>query len=199
LIAKGGRGFVGLGVLATIAALPFEKYAAIGFGAFTVFLAIMFRDPKRTIGKGIVAPADGTIREVDPSKGLVSTYLALRNVHVTRAPIPGVVEKAEIVKGRHAPAFAKTSTENQRFEILVRTNIGQVRAVEMVGALARRIVPYIKEGQSLAKGEKLSLIRFGSRVDLFLPVGSVRIIVKKGQKVRAGLTQIAEVPDGGLE
>jgi phosphatidylserine decarboxylase len=60
-------------------------------------------------------------------------------------------------------------------------------------------VPYIEEGQSLAKGEKLSLIRFGSRVDLFLPVGSVRIIVKKGQKVRAGLTQIAEVSDGRLE
>lgn len=199
MIAKGGRGFVGLGVLATIAALPFEKYAAIGLGAFTVFLAIVFRDPRRTIGKGIVAPADGTIREVDPSTGLVSTYLALRNVHVTRAPIPGIVEKAEIIKGRHKPAFAKTSTRNQRFEILVRTEIGQVRAVEMVGAIARRIVPYIEEGQSLAKGERLSLIRFGSRVDLFLPVGSVRIIVKKGQKVRAGLTQIAEVPDGGLE
>lgn len=199
MIAKGGRGFVGLGVLATIASLPFEKYAAIGFGAFTVFLAIMFRDPKRTIGKGIVAPADGTIRDVDPSMGLVSTYLALRNVHVTRAPIPGVVEKALIIRGRHTPAFAKATTENQRFEIVVRTEIGQVRAVEMVGAIARRIVPYIKEGQSLAKGERLSLIRFGSRVDLFLPVGSVRITVQKGQKVKAGLTQVAEVLDGGME
>jgi phosphatidylserine decarboxylase len=199
LIAKGGRGFVGLGVLATIASLPFEKYAAIGFGAFTVFLAIMFRDPKRTIGNGIVAPADGTIREVDPSTGLVSTYLALRNVHVTRAPIPGVVEKAEIIMGKHTPAFAKNSTRNQRFEILMRTGIGQVRAVEMVGAIARRIVPYVEQGQALAKGEKLSLIRFGSRVDLYLPAGSAKIIVEKGQKVKAGLTQIAEVPDGGLE
>ena len=199
MIAKGGRGFVGLGVLATIASLPFEKYAAIGFGAFTVFLAIMFRDPRRTIGKGIVAPADGTIREVDPSTGLVSTYLGLRNVHVTRAPIPGVVEKTEIIKGSHMPAFAKTSTRNQRFEVLVKTKIGQVRAVEMVGAIARRIVPYITEGQSLAKGEKLSLIRFGSRVDLFLPVGAVRIMVEKGQNVKAGHTQIAEVLDGRLE
>jgi phosphatidylserine decarboxylase len=199
LIAKGGRGFVGLGVLATIASLPFEIYASIGFGAFTVFLAIVFRDPRRTIGKGIVAPADGTIREVDPATGLISTYLALRNVHVTRAPIPGVVEMAEIIKGKHRPAFAKTSARNQRLEILVRTDIGQVRAVEMVGAIARRIVPYIRVGQSLAKGEKLSLIRFGSRVDLFLPIGSVRIMVKKGQKVKAGLTQIAEVLDGGME
>jgi phosphatidylserine decarboxylase len=199
LIAKGGRVFVGLGVLATIATLPFEKYAAIGFGAFTVFLAIVFRDPKRTIGKGIVAPADGRIREVDTSTGLVSTYLALRNVHVTRAAIAGTVDKAEIIRGRHSPAFTETSTRNQRFEILEKTEIGPVREIEMVGAIARRIVPYIAEGQSLAKGDKLSLIRFGSRVDLFLPVGTVKITVKKGEKVKAGQTQIAEVSDGGLE
>lgn len=199
MIAKGGRGFVGLGVLATAISVPFVPYAAIGFGAFTIFLTVVFRDPKRTIGKGIVAPADGKIREVDPSTGLVSTYLALRNVHVTRAPIPGVVQKAEIIKGKHSPAFGKTSTRNQRLEILFKTKIGQVRAVEMVGAIARRIVPYVDEGQSLAKGEKLSLIRFGSRVDLFLPVGSVKITVQKGQRVKAGTTQIAEVADGALE
>ena len=199
MIAKGGRLFVGLGAVACAAALPFEPYASVGFGGFTIFLACMFRDPRRDIGEGIVAPADGTIREVDQSTGLVSTYLALRNVHVTRAPIPGKVVKTEIVKGKHSPAFAKDSGHNQRLVIDFDTSIGKVRAIEMVGALARRIVPYIRPGQSLSKGERMSLIRFGSRVDLFLPAGSVRITVKKGQRVRAGTTKIAEVSDGGLE
>ncbi len=199
MIARGGRLFVGLGVVACAAALPFEPWASVGLGGFTIFLACMFRDPRRTIGEGIVAPADGTIREIDDSKGLVSTYLALRNVHVTRAPIPGRVIRTEIIRGRHSPAFTKDSGHNQRLEIVFDTRIGQVRAVEMVGALARRIVPYIGPGQSLSKGEKMSLIRFGSRVDLFFPTGSIRITVKKGQRVRAGATQIAEVADGLLE
>ncbi len=199
MIARGGRLFVGLGAAASIAALPFVPYASIGLGGFTIFLACVFRDPRRTIGKGIVAPADGTIREVDERTGLVSTYLALRNVHVTRAPIPGKVIKAEVIRGKHSPAFAKDSGHNQRLEIVLQTGIGQVRTIEMVGALARRIVPYIEPGQLLSKGEKISLIRFGSRVDLFLPIGSAKITAKKGQRVRAGSTQLAEVSNGGLE
>jgi phosphatidylserine decarboxylase len=159
----------------------------------------MFRDPSRAIGRGIVAPADGTIREVDARAGLVSTYLALRNVHVTRAPVPGKVVSAVVVRGKHSPAFTKDSEHNQRLEIVLDTAIGRVRAVEMVGALARRIVPYIGPGRSLSKGERMSLIRFGSRVDLFLPAGAVRITVEKGQRVRAGSTQIAEVSDGVME
>jgi phosphatidylserine decarboxylase len=199
LIAKGGRKFVGLGAAVSVLTLPFFVYVGLAFVVLTSFFICVFRDPKREIGKGIVAPADGTVREVDHEKGLVSTYLALRNVHVTRTPIEGVVLRTTHQQGRHLPAFTKSTTDNERVEISIKTKIGEVSIVEMTGAIARRIVPYIREGQNLNKGEKLSLIRFGSRVDLYLPPSSVRILVSKGQRLHAGVTCIAEVCDGSVE
>jgi phosphatidylserine decarboxylase len=199
LIAKGGRAFVGIAVLAAAVSAPFYIYASIGFLGFAIFLIFVFRDPARTIAEGIVAPADGTVREVDAEKGLVSIYLALRNVHVTRSPVEGVVQKTMHVSGSHKPAFSKKTTSNERMEISLMSGIGQISMVQMTGALARRIVPYVKEGQSVGKGAKLSLIRFGSRVDLVLPPSKVRIVVSKGQKLRAGVTRIAEVSDGKPE
>lgn len=199
VIAKGGRSFVALSAVGAVAALPFLPILSVAFACLTVFLALVFRDPRRHIGDGIVAPADGTVRTVDPGQGLVSIYLALRNVHVTRAPIEGVVERTVHSLGRHSPAFSKKTSENERVEISLKTRIGQISIVEMTGAIARRIVPYVSEGQPLGKGQKLSLIRFGSRVDIFLPPSAVRIVVRKGQKLRAGTTSIAEVCDGGVE
>jgi phosphatidylserine decarboxylase len=199
MIAKGGRLFVALSVVAALALLPFEYYASIGFVGLAVVFVFVFRDPRRTIGDGIVAPADGRVREVDPERGLVSTYLALRNVHVTRAPIEGVVVKKDRTHGKHSPAFSKKTEHNERLEIAMRTALGEISIVEMTGAIARRIVPYIDVGQNLSKGEKLSLIRFGSRVDLFLPPSSVSILVRKGDRLRGGVTRIAEVRDGRLE
>ncbi len=199
MIAKGGRLFVALSVVAAVALLPFEYYASIGFVCLAAVFVIVFRDPRRTIGDGIVAPADGRVREVDPERGYVSTYLALRNVHVTRAPIEGVVVKKDRAHGKHSPAFSKKTEHNERLEIALRTALGEISIVEMTGAIARRIVPYIHVGQRLSKGEKLSLIRFGSRVDLFLPPSSVRILVNKGDRLRGGVTRIAEVRDGRLE
>ena len=185
--------------MAAAVSAPFYIYASIGFLGFAIFLIFVFRDPARTIAEGIVAPADGTVREVDAEKGLVSIYLALRNVHVTRSPVEGVVQKTMHVSGSHKPAFSKKTTSNERMEISLMSGIGQISMVQMTGALARRIVPYVKEGQSVGKGAKLSLIRFGSRVDLVLPPSKVRIVVSKGQKLRAGVTRIAEVSDGKPE
>jgi len=199
MIAKGGRMFVALSAVGAAVAMPFVLLLGIGLTCLTVFLALVFRDPRRQIGDGIVAPADGIVRSIDPERGLVSTYLALRNVHVTRAPIEGTVERTVHSYGKHAPAFSRKTSENERVEISLETRIGRISIVEMTGAIARRIVPYVSEGQPLGKGEKLSLIRFGSRVDLFLPPSAVRIVVKKGQRLRAGTTCIAEVSDGGVE
>ena len=184
---------------ATLVSVPFNIYAAIAFASVTLFFAIVFRDPRRTIGDGVVAPADGTVREVDQAKGLVSTYLALRNVHVTRAPVDGVVQKKSRVHGKHSPAFSEKTIHNERLEIKLGTNLGDIAIVQMTGAIARRIVPYVDEGQSLGKGQKLGLIRFGSRVDVFMPPSSVRITIKKGDKLRAGVTRIAEVCDDPVE
>jgi phosphatidylserine decarboxylase len=199
MIAKGGRGLVGLSAVATAAALPFQLYVAAGLAGLTVFLICVFRDPRRTIGDGIVSPADGTVRAIDREKGLVSIYLALRNVHVTRAPLEGVLENSLHMLGKHRPAFSKGTPNNERLEMSLMTRIGRISIIEMTGAIARRIVPYVKQGQELGKGAKISLIRFGSRVDLYLPPSSVRIVVEKGQKLRAGVTCIAEVCDGRVE
>ncbi|OGS42704.1 MAG: hypothetical protein A3K67_00840 [Euryarchaeota archaeon RBG_16_62_10] len=163
------------------------------------FLVFVFRDPRRSVGQGIVAPADGRVRDVDPGGGYVSIYLALRNVHVTRSPIDGVVESASRTKGKHAPAFSRNTPHNERLEVSLQTRVGTVKVVQMTGAIARRIVPYIAEGQTVHKGDKLGLIRFGSRVDLYLPASSVRIAIRKGERLRAGVTSIAEVSDGSVE
>lgn len=199
MIAKGGRAFVGLSVLAVALSLPISVVAAVCFAGLTVFLVLVFRDPGRRIGTGIVSPADGTVREVDQQKGLVSIYLALRNVHVTRAPAQGRLGSVKLSPGTHAPAFSRKTLGNERAELSLDSEFGRITVVEMTGAIARRIVLYVKDGESLAKGQKLGLIRFGSRVDVFLPPGAARISVAKGMRVRAGVTTIAEVQDGGME
>ncbi len=117
-------------------AFPFTLIAATGFAGFTGFLMFVFRDPRRRPGDGIVAPADGKVREVDQEKGLVSIYLALRNVHVTRAPIEGTIDKVERSLGRHSPAFSKKTPNNERVEISMRTAVGDVSIVHMTGAIA---------------------------------------------------------------
>ena len=199
MIAKGGRAFVGLSVLAMGITFPFSIVAAIIFAGLTVFLVLVFRDPGRQVGKGIVSPADGTVREVDQEKGLVSIYLALRNVHVTRAPVQGRIESIKRSPGTHAPAFSRKTMGNERAELTLDSGLGRITVVEMTGAIARRIVLYVGDGDSLEKGQKLGLIRFGSRVDLFLPPGVTKISAAKGMRVRAGVTTIAEVEDGSME
>lgn len=188
-----------MSAFATAAALPFQLYLAAGLAGLTIFLVCVFRDPRRTIGNGVVSPADGTVRAIDHEKGLVSIYLALRNVHVTRAPLEGVLEDSQHTMGTHRPAFSKGTPNNERLEMSLMTRIGRISIVEMTGAIARRIVPYVEQGQELGKGAKISLIRFGSRVDLYLPPSNVRIVVDKGKKLRAGVTCIAEVCDGCVE
>ena len=191
--------FVAISAIAALASLPIQVYVAAGFVALSVIFVFVFRDPKRVIGDGIVAPADGRVRETDEEKGLISTYLALRNVHVTRAPLDGLVTRKSRKHGKHKPAFSTMTEHNERLEFSIRTGLGEISIVEMTGAIARRIVPYVDVGQSLGKGDKLSLIRFGSRVDLFLPPSHIRILVKKGDRLRGGVTRIAEVLDGSVE
>lgn len=199
MIAKGGRGAVAVTAVSAPLALVLSPYLAVALAGLTLWLAIMFRDPRRTMGDGIVSPADGAVREVDQASGYLSIYLALRNVHVTRAPFDCAVLGSRHIMGRHSPAFTKRSVENERLEITVQTDGGPASLVEMAGSIARRIVPYISQGQTLRKGDRISLIRFGSRVDIRLPPDKFRIVAKKGDRVRAGETTIAEVLHGGLE
>lgn len=197
MIARGGRAFVLMSGAAAAATFFVTFYAFVAFACLTGFLAFVFRDPSRSAGSGVVAPADGTVREVDHEKGLVSIYLALRNVHVTRAPLEGVVSKMVRHPGKHLPAFSRRSPNNERVEVAMDTGIGKVTIMHMSGILARRIVPYVDRGHSMGKADRLGLIRFGSRVDLLMPPGRVVIKAEVGQKLRAGVTCIAEVTDDG--
>ncbi len=163
-------------------------------------LIVFFRDPERTIGTGIVAVADGTIREVaslpDPDIGdsiKVSTFMNIHNVHVNRMPFDGTILKITHHAGGHLPAFTKESDVNERVVLLIHTSLGLMKVVQIAGTIARRIVPYVHEGDTVKKGEKLGLIRLGSRVDLFLPATRIKTVaIQVHQKIKAGEDSVAE-------
>ena len=169
----------------------------------TVFLVVFFRDPQRIIGHGIVAVADGKIREIttlqDPEIGeclRISTFMNLQNVHVNRMPLAGTIEKLTHHPGGHVPSFQKESDVNERIILLIRTDVGVMKIVQIAGTVARRIVPYFSEGSVLKKGEKIGLIRLGSRVDLYLPVNKIKpLMIQVHERIKAGETTIAEVND----
>jgi len=169
----------------------------------TGFLFLFFRDPERDIGKGIVACADGKIREINKLKDdkvgectKISTFMNLYNVHVNRIPLDGIIKNVVHKQGLHLPAFKKESEKNEQLITIIDTNIGMIKVVQIAGTLARRIVPYIKKEDKLKKGEKIGIIRFGSRVDVYLPSKKIKTIsVKTGDTVKAGETTIAEIND----
>jgi phosphatidylserine decarboxylase len=169
----------------------------------TFVLLLFFRDPDRVIGKGIVACADGRIREIadinDDKIGnslKISTFMNVYNVHVNRIPLDGDIKFIEHISGIHLPAFKKESDKNERMITTINTKIGPIKIIQIAGTLARRIVPYIKKGDKLKKGERIGIIRFGSRVDVYLPSKKIKkILVKIGEGVKAGETTIAEIND----
>ncbi|UCF12155.1 MAG: phosphatidylserine decarboxylase [Thermoplasmatales archaeon] len=166
-------------------------------------LLIFFRDPERKIGKGIVAVADGVVREItkendkDVGKSIkISTFMNIYNVHVNRMPIDGVIKEITHHDGAYILAFKKESEKNERIILLLKTNIGSIKIIQIAGTLARRIVPYVKKGDNVRKGEKIGLIRLGSRVDIYLPTKKIKpITVKVKDKLQAGEDTIAEVYD----
>jgi len=165
------------------------------------FFLSFFRDPDRRIGDGIVAVADGVIREIsniaDEDVGesvCISTFMNIYHVHVNRMPVEGIIDKIIHIPGGHIPAFKKESDRNERVITLVQTKMGTVKIIQIAGTLARRIVSYNSTGQHLKKGKRLGIIRLGSRVDLIIPKKNMKhIMVKKGDGVRAGETQICRV------
>ena len=169
----------------------------------TMILIIFFRDPDRDIGKDIVACADGRIREIsslmDNDVGecsKISTFMNIYNVHVNRSPLNGTVRDIVHKSGIHLPAFKKESEKNERIITMIDSKMGTIKIIQIAGTLARRIVPYIKKGDKLKKGEKIGMIKFGSRVDVYLPTKNIKKInVKVGDLVKAGETTIAETND----
>ena len=168
----------------------------------TGFFLLFFRDPERVISDGVVVCADGRIREIQTMKDKdvgectqISTFMNIYNVHVNRMPFDGVIKEIRHSSGFHFPAFKKESEKNERVTLIFDSNIGVFKVVQIAGTLARRIVPYVKKGDKLKKGERIGIIRLGSRVDVYLPWEKIHVCVKVGDMVRAGEDKLAEVND----
>ena len=168
----------------------------IPLGFITIFFLIFFRDPERKIGAGIVSPADGIIRDlrIEKDQAFISIFMGITNVHVNRIPIDGTITQINHFKGKHLRAYKKESEFNERVKIDIDSPIGKVQVIQIAGLIARRIYPYIKKDDKLKKGDKIGIIRFGSRVDVFLPTNKIiKINVKIKDIVFAGVTTLAEI------
>jgi len=213
-IAEGGISWIITFFIVTILSITISyflsgisRYIMIIISALMLMISflllIFFRDPIRKTGSGIVAVADGFIREItyENDKDLgncvkISTFMNIHNVHVNRMPITGEISKITHHNGSHLPAFKKESERNERVEILVKTDIGIIKIIQIAGTIARRIVPYIKIGDTVKKGEKIGIIRLGSRVDIYLPKKKIKkLTIKLKDKIKAGEDTIAKIND----
>ncbi len=172
--------------------LEFVLLLAIGFGYWT-FFAAFFRDPERSPGEGIVAPADGRILAVERENERVriATFMNVTDVHVNRFPLDGTIEAIETSGEGFRPAYVPDASHNLQRRYAIRTEIGTVEVVQMTGLVARRIVSFVGIGATRSKGERLGMIVLGSRVDLLLPSDRVQVLVRPGDRVRAGTTTLA--------
>ena len=175
--------------------------AAIFF-LLSLFFVFFFRDPERKIPSGenlIISSADGKVILIKPfenldfvgEKGtLVSVFMSVFDVHVNRAPVSGKIKYFKYNPGRFHPAFKdKASLENEQTELGLENEHGKIILKQIAGIIARRIVCKVKPGDSVKAGQRFGMIKFGSRVDLFLPE-NVEIKVELNQKVKAGETII---------
>jgi phosphatidylserine decarboxylase len=180
---------------------------AIGWkwpGGVLIFLGLFvfyfFRDPKRTIPSdpdAVVSPADGHVVEIvdEPFASVpgkrVTIFLAVWDVHVQRAPVAGSIAKVEYRPGKFLAAFrSRASEENEQNVISMDTAKGRLVFKQIAGAIARRVICWKQPGEKVALGERVGLIRFGSRVDIWLPA-EAQIVAQRGQKVKGGESILA--------
>jgi len=207
--AKEGWLFIIPAMIVTAAALLLQWWtAAIVFGFATLFLVNFFRDPHRVGSErrvDVLSPADGTVVQIKDVRdgeiwpGLtkqVSIFMSVFDVHVNRAPITGRIVSYKYNPGKKIAAFAeKSSTENEQNLVVIDDGNGGVIAFKQIaGLLARRIVFDKKEGDAVVKGERVGMIKFGSRVDVFFqPTANIKVRMR--EKVKVGLTIIGEIEE----
>lgn len=191
MIAKGSESWIFGSFVFTIIVGIFTPFIMIGIASL-LFLFLFFRDPERnpesTNCGDMLSPADGRILRIEHNK--LSIFMNVHNVHVNRAPLEGEIKDIEYKKGSKLPAFSKNSDRNERNDITITTNAGDVTVTQISGTLVRRIVCYTKKSEKIQRGQRIGMIRFGSRVDVTLPRGYA-FIVTRGQRVKAGKTVIA--------
>ena len=204
------EGYRFVGAFALVSLILFWLWTPLGwFGTLmTAWCAYFFRDPVRVtpVADGlVVAPADGRIslivNAVPPAElalgerplPRVSIFMSVFDCHVNRAPVTGRIERIAYTPGKFLNAdLDKASEDNERNALAIASHAGSVGVVQIAGLIARRIVCWVKDGQSIGAGERIGMIRFGSRVDVYLPAGAVPL-VSQGQTALAGETIIADL------
>jgi len=208
-IAREGFPFAGIGLAMTLLFLFLGLVPlTIVAGAFTLFVLYFFRDPDRKAEvqeKAVLTPADGrvlgawTLGSGENPLGTralkVSVFMSLFNVHVNRIPVGGRIAKITYRPGAFFSAnLDKASEKNEQNAIFLETQGGrQIVFVQIAGLIARRIACWVREGEEVKAGQRFGLIRFGSRVDVYLPEGS-RVAVRPGDNVKAGKTILGYLP-----
>jgi phosphatidylserine decarboxylase len=210
------EGYPFIGGFALASLILFWIWSPLGWigCALTIWCALFFRDPVRVtpVREGIVvSPADGRVslvtQTVPPAElGLgdkpltrISVFMSVFNCHVNRSPVAGTIDRIAYRPGKFINAeLDKASEDNERNSLVISTPSGRIGVVQIAGLVARRIVSFVKEGQTLGAGERFGLIRFGSRLDVFLPEGA-KPLVSEGQTAIAGETVLADfkLGDGG--
>ncbi|HNP59343.1 MAG TPA: phosphatidylserine decarboxylase family protein [Nitrospirales bacterium] len=207
-VAKEGLPFIAGGGLLTLGCwVAGPVWLTCLMGSLTLFTAWFFRNPARTIPQGrnlIVSPGDGTVVAVEqefehrflkePSIR-ISIFLNVFNVHINRLPATGVLQDVVYAPGKFLVASRPEATvENEQNALMLKRSDGKkILCVQIAGLIARRIVCWVKPGEQVEVGERFGLIRFGSRMDLYLPHDSA-IQVKVGEKVKGGSSIVAELP-----
>lgn len=207
-----GHKFIAIGAVLTL--LLFLLFPPLGWimALITAWVIYFFRDPARVtpLRPGLViSAADGIVSSIEtvtppPELGLgsesrtrISTFLSVFDVHINRSPVPGKIVRSVYIPGAFLnAALDKASEENERRALVVETSDGtQIGVVQIAGLVARRIITFLDEGDNVGVGQRFGLIRFGSRVDVYLPVGKVAA-VNVGQRAIGGETILADLNSG---
>jgi len=207
IIAREGWPYLTASLLVAIGVTWWAGWWSVPFWILYFFILQFFRDPPRDIPQGeglVLCPADGRVIVVgdapDPYRGgvksvKVSIFMNVFNVHSQRAPVDGTVKEIQYSKGLFVnAALDKASSDNERNALIFMLDSGvEISCVQVAGLIARRILCYVKVGDRLMRGQRYGFIRFGSRVDVYLPPGSVPKVAI-GDIVKASSTVLAELP-----
>ena len=187
-----------LGLIFLLLRIPYFSYIfAVIFYVLVFFFAFFFRDPNRKIvaePHEFVSPVDGKVLDVkdEGDQNRIVIFLSIFDVHVARQPYSGKLEDIEYFKGKFLPAYREKASElNERVTLTVDSSGFKYSFRLIAGVAARRIKMWVNEGETLKTGEKIGIIFFGSRAEIFLPK-TLEVLVKKDDKVHGGLTSIAK-------
>jgi phosphatidylserine decarboxylase len=210
-IDKAGFPFIAGALVPAVVLVGARRYAfAAGLAGLSAFFAYFFRDPERQVPAGeglVVSPADGKVMIAGPTDGRwsppgdwqqITIFLSPMDVHMNRAPVSGRITRVEYKPGKFLPAYKEEAGQNELNEVWIDHHGEPVVVRQIVGVLARRIVCRVVEGQTLDRGERIGLMKFGSRMDVFLPKRA-HLLVRVGQSVVGGETVLARLDPADQE